>query len=245
MPEFDATAMRVSLVIFDKDGTLIDFDAMWSGWIEHLAADLEAASGLPIRLPFFREVGYDPATGKALPNQPLAVGTMDQIRSIASEMLGAAGLGPEAREQLIATTWTIPDPVATAQPLADLHSIFTTLREHQIHIAIATTDDRDPTHRTLEALGLTRFIEQMVCGDDGIDTKPAPDAVIAICAALGVPPAATVVIGDSPMDMRMGRSAGAGLVIGVLSGVGPREVLAPLADRVLPSIKELTGSILG
>ena len=33
------------LVIFDKDGTLIDFDAMWAGWIEKLAEGLQAATG--------------------------------------------------------------------------------------------------------------------------------------------------------------------------------------------------------
>jgi phosphoglycolate phosphatase len=44
--------------------------------------------------------------------------------------------------------------------------------------------------------------------------------------------------------MRMGRAAQAGLVIGVLSGVSPREVLAPLADRVLPSIATLLKEIV-
>ena len=46
-------------------------------------------------------------------------------------------------------------------------------------------------------------------------------------------------VGDTPADLAMGRSAGAGRVIGVLSGVGRREELAPLADVLLPSIGEL------
>jgi phosphoglycolate phosphatase len=36
--------------------------------------------------------------------------------------------------------------------------------------------------------------------------------------------------------MQMGRSAGAGLVVGVLSGVGGRAELEPLADDVLESV---------
>jgi hypothetical protein len=39
----------------------------------------------------------------------------------------------------------------------------------------------------------------------------------------------------------MGRSAGAGLVIGVLSGVGREDELAPLADLILASVVALGG----
>ena len=56
---------------------------------------------------------------------------------------------------------------------------------------------------------------------------------------LGVPPARTAVIGDTVSDMKMGKSAGAGLVIGVTSGVSPAEILAPHCDRVLRSVNQL------
>ena len=46
-------------------------------------------------------------------------------------------------------------------------------------------------------------------------------------------------VGDSPHDLDMARSAGAGLAIGVLTGVSPREVLALHADLVLDSIAEI------
>jgi phosphoglycolate phosphatase len=49
----------------------------------------------------------------------------------------------------------------------------------------------------------------------------------------------TAVIGDSPADLAMGRAAGAGLVIGVLTGAGDRRTLAAGADLVLDSIAEL------
>jgi phosphoglycolate phosphatase-like HAD superfamily hydrolase len=37
----------------------------------------------------------------------------------------------------------------------------------------------------------------------------------------------------------MGRRAGAGLVVGVLSGVSPAELLAPHADALLYSVADL------
>jgi phosphoglycolate phosphatase len=46
-------------------------------------------------------------------------------------------------------------------------------------------------------------------------------------------------VGDNVAELHMGRAAGAGLVVGVLSGVSSAEILAPLADIVLPSVAGL------
>jgi phosphoglycolate phosphatase len=106
-------------------------------------------------------------------------------------------------------------------------------------VAVATSDDRDPTERTLAHLGLVDAIDALVCADDGIPVKPAPDMVLRLCAELGVEPGRTAVVGDSPADLRMGRAAGAGLVVGVLTGVGARSDLEPGADAVIGSVAEL------
>ena len=79
----------------------------------------------------------------------------------------------------------------------------------------------------------------LVCADDGIRTKPAPDPVLHLCAELGIAPGQTAVVGDSPADLAMGRAAGAARSIGVLTGVGDLASLEPLADVVLGSIAEL------
>jgi phosphoglycolate phosphatase len=47
------------------------------------------------------------------------------------------------------------------------------------------------------------------------------------------------VVGDNLHDLEMGRAAGAGLVVGVLTGTSEHGDLAPLADRVLESIVAL------
>ena len=56
---------------------------------------------------------------------------------------------------------------------------------------------------------------------------------------VGVPAAEVAVVGDNPHDLAMARSSGAGAAIGVLSGNSGADDLAPLADVVLPSIREL------
>ena len=106
-------------------------------------------------------------------------------------------------------------------------------------IAVATTDHREPTEATLRSLGLRGDVSALACGDDGVGVKPDPAMLLAVCATVAIPPERTAMIGDTPADLEMGRSAGAGRVIGVLSGLGGRDELGPLADVLLPAIGEL------
>jgi phosphoglycolate phosphatase len=229
----------IQAIVFDKDGTLIDFDAMWGGWIATLARRLEAATYVTLAPQLFAAVGFDPATGHVDPAAPLAIGTMTDLRDLAAEVLRAAGLTPASAAAAIQSAWYIPDPVALAKPLADLPRLFGALRARGMRIAIATTDDRAPTEATLAALGVAGMVGALACGDDGHPIKPAPDAILNICAQLGIAPADSAMIGDTLADVRMGRGAGAGLVIGVRSGVGAPALLAAEADLVLDSVADL------
>ena len=227
------------LIIFDKDGTLIDFHAMWADWIITLARRIEAAAYVTIAPRLFRRVGFDLASGRIDPGGLLATGTMAELRAVGSEVLREVGLPAGSATAAIAGAWYIPDPAALARPLADLPQLFGALRARGMRIAVATTDDRAPTQATLAALGVADMVELLVCGDDGQPIKPAPDAVLQLCRQLGVAPANALVVGDTAADLLMGRAAGAGMLIGVLSGVGTRELLEPLADALLPSIAAL------
>jgi phosphoglycolate phosphatase len=150
-----------------------------------------------------------------------------------------AGLDEAEAERALGTAWHAPDPVELAHPLADLHALFGGLRSSGRRVAIATSDDREPTDRTLAALGLTDAVDALVCADDGVDIKPAPDMVVRLCAETGCQPGRTAVIGDSAADLQMGRAAGAALTIAVLSGVGDLATLEPLADAVIDSVADL------
>jgi phosphoglycolate phosphatase len=59
------------------------------------------------------------------------------------------------------------------------------------------------------------------------------------CAAVNVPAAEVAMVGDAVHDLAMGRAAGVGLTIGVLSGTSAREDLQDYADLILPSINDL------
>jgi phosphoglycolate phosphatase len=67
--------------------------------------------------------------------------------------------------------------------------------------------------------------------------------VEAFCLRLSLQPAEVAVVGDTLHDLHMGRAAGAGLVVGVLSGAGTREVLESHCDHLLEDVLALESVI--
>ena len=232
----------IELIVFDKDGTLIDFDATWSPWIVELTRRLEAATGRPLADRLFGELGFDPVAGRTIPGGPLAVLPMAILRDAVADVLVRSGVPTGDAASAVDEAWFVPDPVTTARPLADLPRLFAALHAAGLRIAVATSDDHEPTARTLEGLGVAHLVDGLVGADDGVGRKPAPDMVLRAAAAVGVPVTRTAVVGDSLADLEMGRAAGAGRVIGVLSGVSAREDLEPYADAVVNSVADLAES---
>ncbi len=229
----------IDLLIFDKDGTLIEFHLMWAGWVDALAERLEAASGLALRDGLYDLLGVDRGTGLVHAHGLLAATPMSRIREAVVAHVAASGASPEAAVAAVGASWYAPDPVELAQPVTDLRPLLGRLRKRVPQFAVATSDDRAPTQRTLAALGVADEFAALACADDGFPNKPAPDPVLQLCTRLGIRPERTAVVGDSPADLRMGRAAGVARTIAVLTGVGDRATLEPLADIVLGSIADL------
>lgn len=230
---------EIDLVVFDKDGTLISFEAMWPGWARRLGDRLETATRRPVAGDVFAAIGFDPVGGRVLPGGPLAIDTMAGIEERIAAVLRRWCPSIPAARRALAEAWFEPDPVELAVPLADLGALFDVLRAGGRQIAVATTDDRAPTEATIAALGLAPAVATILCGDDDGPVKPSPEAFTVLCERVGRAVGRSAMVGDTPADLVMARRAGAGLVVGVLSGVGTAADLAPHADLVLPSVGQL------
>src|SRR5690606_39030231 len=113
------------------------------------------------------------------------------------------------------------------------------LRQRGLLLGVATNDSEDSAYGSLEPFGVLEHFCYVVGFDSGHGAKPGPGMVEGFCAATGLAPAAVAVVGDSRHDIEMGRRAGAGLLVGVLTGTSGRDDLAPHAHHVLESIVEL------
>jgi len=210
---------------------------MWGGWARQLGERLEAAARRPVAPDVFAAIGFDPSSGRVAGSGPLATSTMAAIEDIVATVLRRWCPSVAAARRATETAWFVPDP-ALATPLADLPALLGRLTDSGRRIAVVTTDDRAPTDTSLRALGVRPLVAAMVCGDDGFAMKPAPDPVFAICQAIQTTPEHVAVIGDTAADIAMGNAAGAGLVIGVRSGVGRDADLAG-AGLLLDSVGQL------
>lgn len=229
-----------SLVVFDKDGTLIDFNLMWGGWVESQAWKVEMTTNLPVREKLFDAMGYDWIRRSIRSKGALCCTPMGELYKLAVRVLVTEGMSQEKADAVIKQCWSMPDPVTTSRPLADIGALFRTIKHMGMKIAVCTTDDRQPTIDTLKHLQLDHMVDALACGDDGLPAKPAAEQIWTICQALGVQPHNTIMVGDTSTDMLLGKNAGCGLSIGVIGGASSLEDLAQDADILVPSIDKVT-----
>ena len=222
-------------ILFDKDGTLIDFRSQWLP-AYRAAVDMLTGGDAAAAQRLLQLGGYDPVSNHLDPASALACGTNRQIIAIWAE-----GLGIPLSAKLIQRVEDVFHEVASANahPVADLKALFAKLRARGMAIGVATMDSTATAVANLDGFGIAGLVDFAIGADAGHGIKPDPGMFLAFCAAAGFGPKEAAMVGDSVVDLAMGRNAGAGLVVGVTSGVTPREQLLPLADVVLDTVAEI------
>ena len=120
--------------------------------------------------------------------------------------------------------------------LDGLDDFLKSLQTSGLLLGVATMDDESNALQTLEALGCQNRFD-FICGaDSGFGVKPQPGMVKAFCKSTGLKSHQVMMVGDSPRDLAMGRAAGVGMNVGVLTGTTTRADLEELADVVLDDI---------
>jgi phosphoglycolate phosphatase len=222
-------------ILFDKDGTLVDFQATWFAIGDLLA--LQAAGGDRAKADALMEAaGYDFGKKCFKADSVFAAGTNADIVA-----LWYPEASPEVRRKMTIgfDRFTAEEGARQSVPLPGSQDAITRLHRLGFRLGVATNDSTGGAEKTLLALGVAQMFDAAYGYDAVANPKPAPDAIYAFSDLTGLKPSEIAMVGDNRHDMEMARAGGVGLAIAVLSGTGTRETLAPMADVVLGSIADL------
>jgi phosphoglycolate phosphatase len=228
-------------ILFDKDGTLVDFNATWLAIGDMLA--LEAAGGDRKRAnALLADAGYDFAAGKFRADSIFAAGTNADIVA-----LWYPHVERRARDRMAVEFDTFTAELGSQKCVAlpGSKDAIARLYASGYRLGVATNDSTSGAEKTLLTLGIAQMFDAAYGYDAVANPKPAPDSIIAFSDLTGFRPSEIAMVGDNRHDLEMARAGGAGLAVGVLSGTGTRETLSPMADVILDSIADLPGYLAG
>ncbi len=229
--------VTVEAIIFDKDGTLFDFQESWSEAMDGLLKGavppdrLEAAA----RAIGFA-IGFDTGRKRFAPGSIVVSGSsIGLARALAPYM--------QRNEQEALCLIDATAERAQMTPAVDLVSCLGDLRRRYV-LGLVTNDSEAPSRCQLEAAGIADCFAFVAGCDTGHGSKPAPDPLLAFARATSTAPERTLMVGDSRTDLLAAKAAGM-RPVAVLTGVAEADELACDAEAVLADIGQLAGWIAG
>jgi len=233
-------AATISGILFDKDGTLLDYAKSWVP-VNYELARIAAAGDEALARKLLVAGGMDPDTGYVMPDSLLAAGNSVEI----ADGMVAAG-APFTVEALTALfDGLFANSAGLAVAVTDLAAFFATMHARGFWLGVASSDNEASIRATAKRFGFENYLHYVAGYDSGFGIKPEPGMVLGFCAATGLEPHQVAVVGDNNHDLHMGRAAGAGLTVAVLTGTGSRESLSAASDYCLNDITELVPLFTG
>lgn len=213
---------RIRLICFDVDGTLSDTDEQYlrriAPWLKPLAPLLgQDATTLARSLVYRLETPGN-----------LALAGLDR--------LGLDSLANQISERIDRLVASRRRPAflmigGAQEMLTELYPRYP--------LAVVSARGRRKTLAFLEHFHLTGYFQHIVTGQTCRRTKPHPDPILWAARQAGVSPSECLMVGDTTVDIRAGKAAGA-QTVGVLCGFGQAEELERAgADLVLPHTTDL------
>lgn len=219
---------KVDALLFDKDGTLFDFQATWGAWAGNFIERLSDGNAI-LHATLVEGLHYDLAQRRFHPTSPFIACTHFQVVEQLSSMMPH-----RTRREIDAllTGEVMHVPQIAAVPLRPLMAEFAKMG---LRTGVMTNDAEENARANLDSAGVTKLFDMIIGSDSGYGCKPEPEPLLAFAEMFSLDPESVAMVGDSTHDLLAGRDAGM-QTIGVLTGTADTAELAPYADVVLPDI---------
>lgn len=213
---------RIRAVCFDVDGTLSDTDNQWVARLERALRPLRG---------FFPRNDVHPLARRL-------VMEMETPGNLAYELLDRLHLDDEAALLLSALSWRRNDRGGHFLLVPGVDGLLAALHP-RYPLAVVSARGEASTLAFLDQYGLTAYFTAIATSQTCAHTKPFPDPILWAAERLGVEPGTCLMVGDTTVDIRAGRAAGA-QTAGVLCGFGTRRELTRAgADLILATTADL------
>jgi phosphonatase-like hydrolase len=224
-PTLPRATAPIELVVLDMAGTTVRDDGVVERAFERAAKE----TGVAERMPWAEALDYVRRTmGQSKIDVFTHLAGGDAARAV-----DATAAFERAYADLLAEEGV--EPIAGAQQTLE--------QLRAAGLAVVLTTGFAPTTRDaiLDGLGWRALVDGALSPVDVGRGRPAPDLVLtAVIRSQASSVASVVVVGDTTSDVASGRAAGAGLVVGVLTGAHDRAALtAAGADAVIDDVSAL------
>lgn len=220
--------MRTKLVICDLDGTLVDTAPDITAAVNHALAGEKLPSLSLSQIRSLIGEGAHATVAKALAQSRAHV----QLR----ESSDLSDRGVIDRMMQAYADYSLSDRASDSTVYRGVTSTLTALRAAGVKLALITNKEERFARPLLQAHGLERWFDPIVCGDTLAARKPAPIVVEHCLQRHQLHAEDAVVVGDASFDVTAARAAGVRCLY-VAYGYGGRNVPAP--DAHLNEFAEL------
>lgn len=235
-------AMQADAILFDKDGTLLDFDAFWISLSERSLGAVLARFARQ-EIPMCELLETLGVHGNAAdPNGILCKGTYRQMGEAIHAILcryGCKASADEVTDAVIAAYNANADAGEVRPTCPALREVLTALRARGKRLAVVTTDTDRVTLRCLQRLGIEDLFDRIYADDGKTPMKPDPFCADDFCRTFGIPKSRVVMVGDTLTDVGFARNAGIS-VVSLARSEQSRAMLLSVADAVISDLSELS-----
>ena len=227
-------------ILFDKDGTLIEFDSLWVGstyaMIDSIVKEYSKENMIEKGEEIARLIGLD---GNRVKEDALvAAYTAEDLASVISDVLQIDKnlIHKKINEFFYEEVVHKSDHI---KAVGDLVSLFKKLKHRHFKIGIVTADNFDVTQFTLNTLGVNEYVD-FIATADTYKKKPNVEAMQVFCDKFNLQRNEVIHIGDTMVDMEFSKHGLLG--VGVLSGVSSEETLRKFTPYVIKTVENLFDS---
>jgi len=137
------------------------------------------------------------------------------------------------------------DNHAIAQLYEGIKPLIIEIKNSGILLSVFTGKGRTSALITLDELGLTKYFDMIVSGDDVEDHKPSPEGIIKFLKKYKLNPSEVLMIGDAPSDIIAAKQAGVEIASVLWDSYAEEKVRELNGNNIFHSVDELRSFIFG